>query len=177
MKRNEVLAILENAELDNSAKLQQILDLNGASITARDQRIKALEEAAAGHSATLDAEREKYKDYDAILQERDKLKAEKEEKEFEGRFLQAMGKNKPKNDFTKKGLIDLFRSETQKAENQGKQDADIFAAMVKGKEAEYFDSPVRLSMTPTNPAIQTPTSTEAYLDAMYEKNPYYKKNN
>lgn len=177
MKREEVLAILENAEMDNSAKLQSILNLNGTDINAKNQRIKALEDAAATHATELETERNKYKDYDSIVQERDTLKAEKEAKEFEGRFSEAMGKNKPKNDFTKNGLIDLFKSELQKPENQGKQDSEIFANMVKGKETEYFESSVRLNMTPINPAIQKPTNTEAYLDELYKNNPYYKKTN
>lgn len=175
MKREDVLAILENAELDNSAKLQSILDLNGADINAKNQKIKTLEDAAANHAAELEAERGKYKDYDTVLQERDALKAAKEEKEFEDRFSAALGDQKPKNEFTRKGLIDQFRSELQKEENKDKNDTQIFSDMVKGKETEYFERSVRLNMSPINPSIKNADTPAAYLDELYKDNPYYKK--
>lgn len=177
MKREEIMAILEDAGQDNATKLQNILNLNGADINSHKQRIKTLEDAAANHSAELEAERGKYKDYDTILQERDALKSEKEAIEFESRFSEVLGKNKPKNDFTKNGLIDLFKGEIAKDENKGKPDSEIFAAMVKGKEAEYFEPSVRINMSPINPAVQTPTNTEAYLDELYKNNPFYKTKN
>lgn len=175
MKREDVLAILENTELDNAAKLQGILDMNGADVNGKNKRIKELEEAATGRKTAWEAERAKYQDYDTILKERDALKAEKEEKAFEERFSTVLGENKPKNDFTRKGLIDLFRTEIAKKENQGKEDSDIFGTIVKGHEAEYFESKLRLNMTPANPNIKKPTTTEAYLDEMYKDNPWYAK--
>jgi hypothetical protein len=177
MKREDILAILENAELDNSARLQKILDLNGNDINAKNQRIKTLEDAAATHAAELEAERGKYKDYDSIVQERNTLKAEKERKAFEDRFTSVLGNNKPKNEFTKKGLIDLFESELAKPENAEKKDSEIFEGMIKGKEKEFFEANVRLNMSHTNPSIKRPENTEAFLDEMYKDNPYYKKMN
>jgi hypothetical protein len=175
MKREDVLAILENAEIDNSAKLQAILDLNGTDVNSKNKRIKELEDAAEGRETAFETERQKYKDYESILQERDALKAEKEEKAFCDRFNSVLGNNKPKNEFTRKGLIDLFRAEVAKDENKGKEDADIFATLVKDHEAEYFESKVRFNMTPSNPNIKQPTSTEAYLNEIYKDNPFYKQ--
>ena len=177
MKRDEVLSILENADLDNNAKLQQILDMNGASINAQKARLTDLEKQVATHQADLLAERDKYKDYDAIVQERDALKAEKEERASTDRFNAVLGDNKPKNNFTRKGLADLFRAELAKTENAEKQDAEIFAAMVKGHEAEFFETRHHFSTVPSNPSVGTPNDTEGYLDALYKNNPYYKKNN
>jgi hypothetical protein len=177
MKREDILAILEDAETDNSAKMQKILDMHGTDLTAKNATIKTLEEAAKTHAEAIGAERAKYKDYDAILKERDTLKAEKDARAFEERFTTVLGNHKPKNDFTKDGLINRFREETAKPENEGKKDSEIFAKIIEGKEKDYFDSPVRFTMTPSNPSIKPPTDTESYLDEVYKNNPYYKKTN
>ena len=177
MKREDILAILEDAESDNSAKMQKILDMHGTDLTAKNATIRTLEEAAKTHADAIEAERAKYKDYDAIVQERDALKAEKDTRAFAERFNTVLGNNKPKNDFTKDGLINLFREATAKPENEGKKDDEIFAKIIEGREKELFDAPVRFTMTPTNPAIKTPSETQAYLDEIYAKNPFYKKTN
>jgi hypothetical protein len=177
MKREDVLAILEDENLDNAAKLQRILDINGTDINGKNARIRELEDAAGTHATQLQAERDRYKDYEAILQERDALKTEKEKRVFDDRFSAVLGKNVPKNDFTRAGLEEMFKGELAKPENASKKDADIFATMISGKEKEFFDSPIRLNMTPSNPAAKIPTDTESYIDEVYRDNPYYKKIN
>lgn len=176
MKREDVLTILENQELDAAGKLQAIMDINGADVNAKNARIRELEEQAATHATELTTERERYKDYDAIMQERDTLLREKEDRAYSDRFVAVLGKNTPKNDFTRKGMEELFRAEIAKEENKGKEDADIFKAMTEGKEKEWFDNPIRLDMAPTNPDAKVPTSTEAYIHEMYKDNPFYKTN-
>lgn len=177
MKREDVLTILENQELDHSGKLKAIMDLNGADVNAKNARISELEGQAATHATELAAERERYKDYDAILQERDALLKEKDDRALADRFAAVLGKNTPKNDFTRKGMEELFRAELAKEENKGKEDGDIFKAMAEGKEKEWFDNPIRLDMTPINPEAKTPGKAEDYIHAMYKDNPFYNSKN
>ena len=189
MKTEELKSILENGEFDTDKKISEIHRLNGLDIAREQSKYSdydTLKATATKYSDydvilnerdTLKANQDKYKDYDTVLAERDALKTEKEDREFSDRFVAAMGKNKPKNDLTQKGLMDLFKSEVAKPENKEKQDADIFNAMVKGKESDYFESSFRLTMTPANPSIKTSTDAESYLDELYKNNPYYKKIN
>lgn len=176
MKREDVLTILENQELDSAAKLQAIMDMNGTDVNAKNARIRELEAQATNHATELTTERERYKDYDAILQERDTLLKEKQDRAYTDRFNAVLGKNTPKNDFTRKGMEALFRDELAKEENQGKEDVDIFNAMTEGKEKEWFDNPIQLNMAPINPNAKTPNKTEDYIHNMYKDNPFYNPN-
>lgn len=177
MTREDVLAILENAELDNESKINQILNLRGAEIKGKDERITELKGAVSQKDADYTALKEKYKDYDAILQERDTLVAEKAEKAFQERFNSVLGNNKPKNTFTRDGLINAFREEVAKEENAEKTDADIFKTIIGGHEKEYFEGNVIINMPKANPDVETPNELGAYLDKVYGNNPHYNKNN
>lgn len=176
MKREDVLAILDNQELDNDARVTQILNMRGDEIKGKNDRIRELEGLVSQKDTDIATFTEKYKDYDAILQERDTLKAEKAENAFQDRFNSVLGENKPKNTFTRDGLVNAFRNEIAKEENAEKQDADIFKTIIEGHEAEYFEGKVTFDMTPHNPDVTPPTETQAYLDKMYAGNPYYKQN-
>ena len=175
MKREDVLAILDNQELDNDARVTQILNMRGDEIKGKNDRIKELEGMVSQRDTDYTKITEKYKDYDAILQERDNLKAEKAENAFQDRFKAVLGENKPKNTFTRDGLVNAFRAEVAKEENAEKTDADIFKTIIDGHEAEYFDGKVTVNMTPSNPDVTPPTETQAFLDKVYGNNPYYKK--
>lgn len=175
MKREDVLAILENQELDNDARVTQILNMRGDEIKGKNDRIKELEGVVTQKDTDYTALTEKYKDYDAILQERDTLVAEKAENAFQERFKNVLGNSKPKNTYTREGLENAFRAEVAKEENAEKTDADIFQTIVGGKEAELFEGTVTVNMTPTNPDVKPLTETQAYLDTVYANNPYYKK--
>lgn len=175
MKREDVLAILENQELDNDARVTQILNMRGDEIKGKNDRIKELEGVVTQKDTDYTALTEKYKDYDAILQERDTLVAEKAENAFQERFKNVLGNSKPKNTYTREGLENAFRAEVAKEENAEKTDADIFQTIVGGKEAELFEGTVTVNMTPTNPDVKPLTETQAYLDSVYGNNPYYKK--
>ena len=175
MKREDVLAILENQELDNDARVTQILNMRGDEIKGKNDRIKELEGVVTQKDTDYTALTEKYKDYDAILQERDTLVAEKAENAFQERFKNVLGNSKPKNTYTREGLENAFRAEVAKEENAEKTDADIFKTIVDGKEAELFEGTVTVNMTPTNPDVKPLTETKAYLDSVYANNPYYKK--
>lgn len=176
MKREDVLKILENPELDNDSKINQILNMRGTEMNESDTRIKNLKDTISQKETEVAQLTEKYKDYDAILQERDTLVAEKAENAFQDRFNSVLGENKPKNTFTRDGLVNAFRAEIAKEENAEKPDADIFKTIIDGHEAEYFEGKVTVSMTPHNPDVTPPTETKAFLDKMYAGNPYYEQN-
>jgi hypothetical protein len=175
MKREDVLKILENAELGNDAKIDQILNMRGAELSTTNARIKELEDTVAQKAAEYSSLTEKYKDYDTILQERNALTAEKAENAFKARFDSVLGTNKPKNQFTREGLMTAFRTEIEKAENAEKKDVDIFKTLVDGHEGEYFDGTVEIRMAPINPDVTPPTETQSYLNEFYKNNPYYKQ--
>lgn len=175
MKREDVLTILENAELDNDAKITQILNLRGEEIKGKNTRISELEGTVSQKEAEYAALTEKYKDFDAILQERDSLVAEKAEKAFKERFNNVLGNNKPKNTYTRDGLENAFREEIAKEENAGKTDAEIFKTIIGGHEAECFEGNVSINMPKANPDVEAPTEIGAYLDKVYGNNPHYNK--
>lgn len=175
MKREDVLKILENPELDNDAKINQILNMRGAEMIASDNRIKNLEDTLSQKEQEHNELTERYKDYDTILNERNALVEEKAEKARQERFSVVLGENKPKNDYTREGLYNAFNAAIANEENAEKTDADIFKSIVDGKETELFEGKVTINMTPANPDATPPTETQAYLDKVYADNPYYKK--
>lgn len=175
MKREDVLNILENPELDNDAKINQILNMRGAELNESNTRIKNLQDTLTQKETEVAQLTEKYKDYDTILNERNALTEEKAEKARQERFSVVLGENKPKNDYTREGLYNAFNAAIAKEENAEKTDADIFTSIIDGKEKELFEGKVTVNMTPINPDVKTPTDTEAYLDSVYSGNPFYKK--
>ena len=175
MKREDVLKILENPELDIDAKINQILNMRGAEMIASDNRIKNLEDTLSQKEQEHNELTERYKDYDTILNERNTLVEEKAEKARQERFSVVLGENKPKNDYTREGLYNAFNAAIANKENAEKTDADIFKSIVDGKETELFEGKVTINMTPINPDVTPPTETQAYLDKVYADNPYYKK--
>ena len=70
MKREDVLKILENPELDNDAKINQILNMRGAELNESNTRIKNLQDTLSQKETEVAQLTEKYKDYDTILNER-----------------------------------------------------------------------------------------------------------
>lgn len=188
MKSEDLRKLLDNAELTTDQKVAEIHRLNGIDIATERGKYSDYDDLKANASKYSDydsikmdrdrlkATADQYKDYDAIVKERDELVAERDTRLFTERFEKALGTAKPKNDFTKQGLVDLFRAEVGKDENKGKEDAEIFSAIVKGHETEYFDSPVSFRMAPINPQAKAPTEIQAFLDAEYKNNPFYKPN-
>lgn len=175
MKREDVLRILENPELDNDAKINQILNMRGTEMLETDTRIKNLQDTLTQKENEVAQLTDRYKDYDTILNERNTLAEEKAEKARQERFSVVLGDNKPKNDYTREGLYNAFNTAIAKEENAEKTDADIFTSIIDGKETELFEGKVTINMTPTNPDVTPPTETQAYLNKMYAGNPYYKQ--
>lgn len=175
MKREDVLNILENPELDNDAKINQILNMRSTELNASNARIKTLEDTLSQKEQEHNELTERYKDYDTILNERNTLVEEKAEKARQERFSVVLGENKPKNDYTREGLYNAFNAAIAKEDNAEKTDADIFTSIIDGKEAELFEGKVTVNMTPANPDATPPTETQAYFDKVYADNPFYNK--
>lgn len=126
-------------------------------------------------------------DYDAIKSELETFRAsqpevDKELKELReyktgrengDRFTAVVGDRKFVNDVTREHVFGKFTAAVADPANEGKTDSDIFASVTDGKDAEWFASKVGIVMTPSNNKYSNPD--EAYMDAKYGSNPYYRK--
>lgn len=169
MKRSEIEAILNNSELDASARLDQIMSLHGRDTEAWNQERTTLTQerddartAGAAHA-----------DYDQIVTERDELKAYKADREMGDRFAAVVGESKFKNSYTEKGVRADFVTALADEANKGKTDADIYAGIVNGHENEYFEGEVHIIM-PTPEGGKPPVDAfRAYADEKYKGDPFY----
>lgn len=169
MKRSEIEAILNNAELDNATRLDQIMSIHGADANTWNQDranlTKERDEARQAGNA--------HSDYDQIVAERDELRAYRDEREMSDRFAKVVSGAKFKNTYTEKGVMGDFVKALGDDQNKGKTDEEIFGEIVKGHEAEYFEGRHQIIMPP--PSAKTPRSDlQAYLDEKYKDNPWYK---
>lgn len=170
MKREEVLSILTNSELDENGKLEQIMGLHGAGIESVKIKYENLEKTINDARATYESRN----DYDDLKNQRDALLAEKNDRLFTDRFTAAVGENKFKNSFTFEGVKQLFKEASENPENKDKTDSEIFKIITEGKENEYFENPVKISMTPSVGKISVPSSEKAFLDEKFKDSPWYK---
>ena len=177
MKREEILAIINDAEKSAEEKRDAIMELNGADITRERGKAAKLEEritALETDVATATEKAGKYADYDAIAKERDELLAEKTERGMQDRFTEALGGKKPRNEYTRTGLFAAFKGALAAEENKGKTDADILAGIVGDQSGDLFGTPVQINMTGVNPSVKAGTDdVKAYMDEMYKNNPFY----
>jgi hypothetical protein len=104
-------------------------------------------------------------DYDAIKSELETLRAGQPEvdkelkelrdyktgREYGDRFTAVVGDKKFVNDVTREHAFGKFTAAVADPANEGKTDSDIFAAVIEGKDAEWFASKVGIMMTPSNP--------------------------
>ena len=171
MKREEIDSILKNADLDDGGKIDAILNLRGAEVNAANKRYSDLE----GKYNDAVAAGESHKDYDAIKAEVETLRAEKADRAMSDRFTAVVGGKKFVNTFTADGVKKAFSDALALPENEGKTDEEIYASISDGKEAEWYESPVRVRMTPAAGKVDAPNQREAYLDEKYANNPFYKK--
>lgn len=80
----------------------------------------------------------------------DRKKADDEaikEKNYTERFEKATGEKKYLNDFTKKGIYEEFKTAITDAANSGKNDADIYGALIKDREGIFASE---------NPGVDVP---------------------
>lgn len=177
MKREEILAIINDAEKSAEEKRDAIMELNGADITRERGKAAKLEEritALENDVATAAENAGKYADHDALVKERDELIAEKTERGMQDRFAKALGDNKPRNEYTKAGLFAAFRDALASKDNKGKTDADVLSNIIGDKSEDLFDTPVKVNMTGVNPKVTAGSDDlKAYMDEMYKNSPFY----
>ena len=174
MKREELLAIINDSEKTAEEKRDAIMALNGADITRERDKAAKLEEritSLEGDIATANEAAGKHSDYDELL-------AEKADRGMQDRFAAVLGGQKPKNEYTKAGLYAAFKEALASEESKDKTDADILAGIVGDKSGELFENPVRISMSGVNPNVNAGTDdVKAYMDEMYKNNPFYSPTN
>lgn len=114
------------------------------AVTARDNYKSQLD---AANNTISELEKNKG-DISALQAELDTYKQEKENREkaeqeaakdaaLRTRFDKLHGERKYANDFTKNGVFAEFKEAVGKAENEGKSDADIFAALTKDRDGIF----------------------------------------
>jgi hypothetical protein len=171
MKRDEIKSVLENEELDTSAKIDAILNMRKDAVAREERRYNELQQRYDTDTETFNNRA----DYDAIREERDALLAEKADREFSERFLKVVGGKQFVNSYTADGVKRAFTEALALPDNKGKTDAEIYKTIADGNEAAWFKSSVTLNMTPSAGGIDTADETRAYLDAKYANNPFYKQ--
>lgn len=170
MKREEIEAILNDSETDVAGKVNKILNLRGEELKAEKARYEALE----SKYNTAVADVDKFKDYEAVLKERDTLLAEKAGRAMTDRFKAVVGDRKFLNTFTADGVRKAFVEATANPEYSGKTDEEIYKAISDGKEAEWYQGSVRVNMTPSAGRVNLPDPGQAYLDEKYANSKFYK---
>lgn len=171
MNRKEIEAILNESDTDIGGKVTKILNLRGEAMESDKKRYEELE----SKYNTAVADMDKFKDYDAVLKERDDLRAEKADRAMTDRFNAVVGDRKFVNTFTAEGVRKAFVDATAKPEYEGKTDEEIYTAISDGKEAEWYQGTVRVNMTPSAGRVNLPDPGQAYLDEKYATSKFYEK--
>ncbi|MBR2906818.1 MAG: hypothetical protein IKC26_02080 [Clostridia bacterium] len=184
MKRDDIRNILNNADLDLEAKIDAVLNMRGSELGELENARSTIRELEAARSqidaltkqnGELQGTVDSHKDYDDMKNELSILRTEKSDREMTDRFTAVVGTNKFKNTFTSDGVKKAFVDAVALEENQGKTDEEIYKAISEGKESEWYESPYRVSMTPSAGRVDVPTSEDAYFEEKYGKNPFFKK--
>lgn len=176
MKREDIGNILDNAELDREAKIDAVLNMRGSELNELASARSTIE-SLTSRNGELQGIVDSRKDYDDMKNELSILRTEKSDREMTDRFTAVVGNNKFKNTFTSDGVKKAFADAVALEENQGKTDEEIYKAISEGKESEWYESPYRVSMTPSAGRVDMPTSEDAYFEEKYGKNPFFKKSN
>ena len=206
MEKKFLISVITDGELDADAKAEAILalipdDMREASAEI-DGLKNALDEAKSELNdvknalnearSELDALRGEEGDGDgadgsdgreaellAVVKERDALVAEKREREVVDRFLAVAEGRKFKNDFTKSGVMELFKAavgdslEDLDGESESvKSDAEIFGDIIKGREREFFESDISIKMYPHVPNAKQPNEVDEIIAKKYKGNPW-----
>lgn len=176
MKREDIGIILDNAELDREAKIDAVLNMRGSELNELATARSTIETLTT-RNGELQGIVDSRKDYDDLKNELSILRTEKSDREMTDRFNTVVGNNKFKNTFTSDGVKKAFADAVALEENRGKTDEEIYQSISEGKEAEWYESPYRVSMTPSSGRVDMPTSDQAYFEEKYGKNPFFKKSN
>ena len=144
MDREEILAILENEELDDAEKVERIMGICAEDMDA------------------LSTER------DVLRAEKDERAIEDRFR----KAMESIGGVRFKNSFTRDGVKRLFREEIAKPENAGARDSDIARQILSGHESEYLDSTVSIRMTPHNSKSREQAELDEIAATKYKGNPW-----
>lgn len=155
MTRDQVRNIISGI---TDEQLQQILDINSADIGKAKEPIASLQQQLTAANNTISELNKNKGDVDALQKKIDEYEQEKADREkaeqeaqkdaaYMARFDKLHGERKYTNDFTKNGVFAEFKDALGKPENEGKSDADIFAALTKDRDG-IFTNP--------NPGVDIP---------------------
>lgn len=145
MTREQLKNIIEGI---TDEQLKSILDINTADIGKAKEPIAGLQEQLTAANNTI-SELEKNKgDVAALQAEIDTYKQEKADREraeqeaatnaaLMSRFEKLHGERTYTNEFTKNGIFAEFKTALDNKDNQGKSDADIFAALIKDRDGIF----------------------------------------
>lgn len=144
-------------------QIDEIMSDHGAVVNAAKNGMTDLQAKV----TTLEGQLAAHADYDAIKSELETFRAGqpevdkelkelrewKKSREYGDRFTAVVGEKKFVNEVTREHVFGKFTAAVADPANEGKTDSDIFAAVIDGKDAEWFASKVRLEMTPSNPRM------------------------
>lgn len=107
----------------------------------------------------LEGKLTEYADYSALKEEVETLRAgneelatlraEKESRDYGDRLTAAMNGRQFVNNVTRDHVFGKFVEAAKDPANDGKNDADLLAAVIGDNEADYIKSKVSITMTPT----------------------------
>lgn len=171
MKRDVVKDYINNPDLGVDERVNGILNEHSRAIGAHLSRISDLEAKNQELQGIVDSRQ----DYESVQNELATLRAEKADREMTDRFNTVVGNKKFKNAFTFDGVKKGFAEAVALEENQGKTDEEIWADYSKDKENEWFDSPYRVSMTPSAGRVNVDDNPQSYIAEKFKNNPWYGK--
>ena len=155
-------------------QVSSVMAANGEDITREQAKAETqkkgfdeLNEQFTKYKTEAEAKIAGFADHDQIVKERDELLAYKTKTENENRFNAVLGNNKPLNDFTREGLFGQFVAATADPANKGKTDADLFGAIIKDKERDYFGTGVTVRV-PSNSDNHEVSEMDDYIARNYK---------
>lgn len=134
---NEIMN--DHGEVVNAAK---------SGMADLQKKVTTLEEQLAA-AADYSALKEEVETLRAGAEELATLRAEKESRDYGDRLTAAMNGRQFVNGVTRDHVFGKFVEAAKDPANDGKNDADLLAAVIGDNEADYIKSKVSITMTPT----------------------------
>lgn len=156
------------SKTDFNAKNDELKDAKG-QISTLNETIKGLE----GKDGDLEELRKKVKQYEDAEEQRQKDAKEAERiAGVKARFAPLRGENQFLNPGTEQWIFGEFEKALADKANEGKSDADIYAAITKDQNIYVNPQQQRF----TNPPVgskRTTSSPEEYMKGKYKNNPFF----
>lgn len=181
MKREELKAIIEgitdeqlekilninSTDVDKmKGKLQPEIDALKQQVSDAKETITTLE-ASKGDSAALQAELEKYRQAEQQRQKDEQAAAERA-KMLE-RFKAAKGEKEFSSEYAEKGVMEAFSQALNDPANEGKGDAELFAALTKDKDGVFKSAHPPVNMGGIGPVDLADKPVNSLADALKER--------